>query len=102
MKPFVVSPNAADDLNDIWRYLAEEANPEVADRTLQRLVRSFAELAETPGMGHRRTDLIRLPLHFLFLEPYLIVYERDRSPLPIHAVLHGARDLRKILRDRPL
>jgi plasmid stabilization system protein ParE len=33
VKPFVVSPNAADDLNDTWRYLAEEASPDVADRT---------------------------------------------------------------------
>jgi plasmid stabilization system protein ParE len=102
VKPFVVSPNAADDLEDIWLYLAEQTSVEIADRTLERIVRSFAELAETPGKVHRRADLTKLPLHFLFLEPYLIVYERDRSPLPIHAVLHGARDLRKILRDRPL
>jgi plasmid stabilization system protein ParE len=42
VKPFVVSPNAADDLNSIWLYLATEASEEVAHQTLQRLVRSFA------------------------------------------------------------
>jgi plasmid stabilization system protein ParE len=36
VKPFVVSPNAADDLEDIWLYLAEEASEELADRTLER------------------------------------------------------------------
>jgi plasmid stabilization system protein ParE len=102
VKPFVVSPNAADDLEDIWLYLAEQASAAIADRTLESIVRCFAELAEMPGKGHRRPDLTKLPLHFLFLEPYLIVYERDCSPLPIHVVLHGARDLRKILLDRPL
>jgi hypothetical protein len=32
----------------------------------------------------------------------MVIYQRDRSPLAIHAVLDGARDLRKILRGRPL
>jgi len=101
VKPFVVSPHAADDLNGIWLYLAEEASEEIADRSLLKLAESFAELAENPGMGHRRSDLTRLPLHFLFVEPYMVI-QRDRSPLAIHAVLHGARDLRKLLRSRPL
>lgn len=102
MKPFVVSPHAADDLNGIWLYLAEEAGEEIADRSLLRLAESFVRLAEDPGTGHRRSDLTRLPLHFLFVEPYMVIYQRDCAPLAIHAVLHGARDLRKLLRSRPL
>ena len=102
MKPYLVSPLAADDLNGIWHYLAEEASEEFADRTLEKLVHTFSELAETPGIGHRRPDLTRLPLHFYFAAPYMVIYQRDRSPLAIHAVLHGARHLRKILRKRPL
>jgi plasmid stabilization system protein ParE len=65
-------------------------------------VEVFSDLAETPGIGHRRLDLTRLPLHFHFVAPYMVIYQRDRSPLAIHAVLHGARHLRKILRKRPL
>src|ERR1017187_4983661 len=44
VKPFIVSPLAADDLNLIWLYLAEEASEEFADRTLEKLIHSFAEL----------------------------------------------------------
>jgi plasmid stabilization system protein ParE len=102
VKPFIVSPRAADDLNSIWLYLAKEASEEFADRTLLKLTGRFADLAETPVLGHRRTDLTRLPVHFLFVRPYMIVYQQDRSPLAIHAVLHGARHLRRILRKRPL
>jgi len=102
VNPFVVSPNAADDLEDIWLYLAEKASEEVAERTIEKIVQGFAKLADDPGIGHRRKDLTRLPLHFFFVEPYLVVYQRDHSPLAIHAVLHGARDVRKILRKRPL
>jgi len=102
VKPFAVSPNAADDLEDIWVYLAEKASERIAERTIEKIVQGFAKLAEDPGIGHLRKDLTPLPLHFFFVEPYLVVYQRDRSPLPIHAVLHGARDVRKILRNRPL
>ena len=101
MNSFIVSPHAADDLNDIWLYLAEEATEDIADRSLRRLVRAFANLADTPGLGHSRADLTPLPVHFFFVEPYMVVYQRDRSPLPIVAVLHGMRDLTRILRDRP-
>jgi toxin ParE1/3/4 len=102
VKPFVVSPHAADDLNDIWAYLAEEASEDVADRALRKLVRTFADLAETPGLGHWRRDLTKLPFHFLFAEPYMVIYQRDATPVAIHAVLHDARNVRKILRGRPL
>ncbi len=102
MKPFVVSPNAADDLEDMWLYLAEKAGEEIAERTIEKIVQGFAKLAGDPGIGHLRKDLTPLPLHFFFVEPYMVVYQSDRSPLSIHAVLHGARDVRKILRKRPL
>lgn len=102
MKPFIVSPHAADDLNEIWSYLVSEAGDELADRTLAQLASAFAALADYPGIGHRRTDLTSLPVHFHYIRPYMVIYQRDRSPLAIHAVLHGARNLRRILRNRPL
>jgi plasmid stabilization system protein ParE len=46
---------------------------EYAGRTLEELVRTFSELAETPGIGHRRPDLTRLPLHFHFAAPYMVI-----------------------------
>ena len=70
MKPFVVSPQAADDLGEIWEYLAREATEEIAGRILRKLVGSFAS---TPGLGHRRSDLTKLPVHFFLVDPYLIV-----------------------------
>jgi antitoxin ParD1/3/4/toxin ParE1/3/4 len=79
VKPFIVSPHAADDLNGIWLYLAEEASEEIADRALLKLTSSFADLAQSPGIGHRRRDLTKLPVHFLFVEPYMVVYQRDRT-----------------------
>jgi plasmid stabilization system protein ParE len=34
VKQFVVSPNAADDLDNIWLYLEEKTSEAVAERTL--------------------------------------------------------------------
>ena len=102
MRPFVVSPSAAEDLHTIWTYLALEASPSLADATLVGLARHFAGLAEHPGKGHVRQDLTLLPLHFFAARPYLIVYQRDASPLAIHAVLHSSRNIGKLLQKRPL
>lgn len=102
MRLFVVSPFAAEDLNQIWSYLANEADQSRADATLQRLAEQFAALAEQPGMGHLRQDLTSLPLHFFTSRPYLIIYSRDTSPLAIHAVVHASRNVRSLLRKRSL
>jgi plasmid stabilization system protein ParE len=50
MKRFVVSPGAAQDLNDIWEYIAED-NLDAADRFLGKLHDQILALAETPGTG---------------------------------------------------
>ncbi len=69
---------------------------------LHRFVIAFGGLAEFPGKGHLREDLTSLPLHFFLLDTYLIVYNRAASPLAIHAVLHTSRDVRSLLRKRPV
>jgi toxin ParE1/3/4 len=102
MRNFIVSPNAAEDLNEIWEYVAHEWGEPRADQTLHELVTAFGDLAKSPGVGHLRQDLTSLRLHFFTLDSYLIVYTRDTSPLPIHAVMHSSRNIRKLLRKRPL
>jgi plasmid stabilization system protein ParE len=49
MKRLVVSPDAAQDLHDIWEYIAED-NLDAADRFLGKLHDRILALAETPGM----------------------------------------------------
>ena len=102
MRHFVVSPFAAEDLNDIWEYVTQEWDEAHADATLRQFMTAFGDLAELPGKGHLRQDLTRLSLHFFSIDPYLIIYRRDSSPLAIHAVLHSSRNIRKLLRQRHL
>jgi plasmid stabilization system protein ParE len=57
VKPYVLAPEAEDDLNEIWRYLFEEVGLDVADRIQSELVEAFELLSDFPGSGHRRVDL---------------------------------------------
>ncbi len=102
MRHFVVSPLAAEDLNDIWEYVAQEWDEAHADATLRQCITAFGDLAELPGKGHLRQDLTRHSLHFFPIDPYVIIYRRDSSPLAIHAVLHASRNIKKLLRKRSL
>ena len=53
--------------------------------------------------GHFRSDLTSRSLRFWTLTHYpnyTIVYRPDTSPLQVVAVLHGKRNLRRILKGR--
>jgi plasmid stabilization system protein ParE len=88
------------DLDEILSYLLDEAGTNVALRLRTELFAKFERLAQHPGLGHTRSDLTSLPLCFFAVDPYLIIYNRDTSPIIIHAVLHGARDVRRTLGSR--
>ena len=62
------------------------------------LEEAFALLAERPSIGHSRQDLTDRPLKFWSVFSYLVVYDPESRPLTIIAVLHGARDVEKLLK----
>src|SRR5438034_10091941 len=92
MKPYIVMPEARQDLYDIRDFIAEDS-VEAADRVREEFEREFAKLAEMPGMGHLREDLAGPHVRFCSLYSYLIAYRADRRPIEIWAVVHGARNL---------
>jgi plasmid stabilization system protein ParE len=54
-------------------------------------------------MGTKRQDITSLPVRFWTLRKfsnYVIVYRPDTAPLQVVAVLHGKRDLKKVLEGR--
>ena len=99
MKPYLVAPEAEGDLRQIWRYLLGEAGLAIANRIQGELVDAFEGLADVPGKGHKRPDLTSRDVLFFSVYQYMIVYRRAEL-LEIVAVLHGKRDVKRLLKTR--
>jgi plasmid stabilization system protein ParE len=99
MSRYIVSPDAVEDLFDIWRYIAEDSI-EAANRVESELFGTFEALAKTPGQGHKRTDLTSDAVLFFPIYSYLVVYRPETRPLEIVAVIHGARNVQRVLKER--
>jgi toxin ParE1/3/4 len=97
---FVLAPQAADDLADIWRYITDRSSVAIADHVESVIRDKFAFLTESPGAGHHRRNLISEKVKFFPVYSYLIVYRPATDPLQIVAVLHGRRDVEQVLRGR--
>jgi toxin ParE1/3/4 len=94
--PFVLTPLARQDLEEIWDYLAGD-NPKAAERVLTRMEAAIRKLARSPGMGHLREDLADRRHRFFLVYSYLLVYRAGAGPLEIIRVLHASRDIREVL-----
>jgi len=99
VKLYLVAPEAEDDLRQIWRYLLGEAGLAVANRIQGELVDAFEGLADVPGKGHKRPDLTSRDVLFFSVYQYMIVY-RQAAAVEIVAVLHGKRDVKRLLKTR--
>ncbi len=78
----------------------EQFGEEQAIKIEAVLFATFQRLADFPGMGRIRPDLTRKPFLFLLSKPFLIAYEPTHDPVLTHGVLHGSRDIRRVLRQR--
>ena len=96
MTDFVLSPEARQDLFNIWEYIAQD-NIDAADRVAGEIRNAMATLAQNPGVGHYRKDLADEPLRFWRVYTYLIIYRSESKPIEIVRVLSAYRDIRKLL-----
>ncbi|HTW68084.1 MAG TPA: type II toxin-antitoxin system RelE/ParE family toxin [Bryobacteraceae bacterium] len=103
MSAYVLTPLAKADIFDIWAYIAENSET-AADRVEQAIYEACALLAEGPQRGHTRPDLTPHSLRFWTLTRYpnyTVVYRPATAPVQIVAVLHGKRNIRRVLQQRP-
>ena len=103
MNEYVLTPLAKADIFDIWAHIAE--NSEInADRVEQAIYDACAFLAEGPLLGHTRPGLTPRSLRFWTVRRYpnyTVVYRPETAPLQVVAVLHGKRNIGRILKRRP-
>ncbi len=97
---YVLAPEAAHDLVQIWRYIKKNSSLAMADRVESVIRDKIVYLGGRPGAGHWRKDLTDEPVKFFSVYSYLIIYRPETSPLQVVAILHGGRDVEGLLKDR--
>jgi plasmid stabilization system protein ParE len=99
---FALHPDAAQDILEIWEYIAQES-PLSAKRVREDILDAIRKLVAFPQQGHTRPDLTLRPLRFQIVRDFLIAYAPDEKPILVVAVVHGRRSPRvmaAILRGR--
>jgi toxin ParE1/3/4 len=95
-----LSPEADEDLVEIWGYLAREASERVADRQLHDIDTAFERLKAWPYSGRKRDELPAgmrsAPIH-----PYVVFHRIRGDAVEIVRVLHGRRDIASIFANSP-
>jgi toxin ParE1/3/4 len=101
-RQIIIDPAADRDIDEQLAYLADRS-VDVAVRYLEATEQTFEFLALTPGIGaefphdHPRLAGVRKwPINGF--ENYLAFYITDEESIRIIRILHGARDVERILR----
>ena len=97
MADYILSPEACEDLQNIWSFIAAD-NPKAADHVENELFNAFEELARWPGKGHTRRDLTDRDVLFWPVRSYLVVYRLRKPKLQI--VSHPPRGTGYSLNNR--
>ena len=85
------------DLDDIWEYILVESGSEaIADRQIDTITERFEFLANWPRLGRARDDL-RRGLRSYPVGDYIIFYRLQRRDVMIQRVLHGRRDIERLI-----
>jgi toxin ParE1/3/4 len=92
------------DLTAIWEYIAFD-NRDAANRFLESARDTFHELARMPKMGsarkfsHERLRNLR-SFRVKDFANYLIFYQPHPDGIGVFRVLHGARDLEQLFKEK--
>ena len=97
---YVLAPQAAQDLVEIWQYIKDQSSVAMADRVDSVIRDRIIFLSQRSAAGHRRKDLTNENVKFFSVYPYLIAYRPDTKPLQVVSILHGRRDVEQILKNR--
>ena len=92
-----LTPEAQSNVDDICAFVAEDS-VDAAIRVLDALEHAFELLGANPEIGHKREDLTSRPVKFWAVYSYLVVYDPVSEPVTIIGVLHGARDVERLLK----
>ena len=100
MIPYVILPGCLRDIDELLAFAERQSGKSASEDLEKRLFAAIEQLATFPGIGHRRSDLTSRPYFFYTADPYLIIHARGQDPMPILAVFHSSRDIKRLLRSK--
>ena len=91
---------AEQDLTDLLSYLAAE-NSQSAAEVLDRIEARLEALQNHPFVGRvpHNAKLTALGYRVLVIDNYLVFYKVKGNAVLVHRILHGARDLLRLLSE---
>lgn len=96
-----LTPKAVDDLEEVWRYSAENWGVDKADLYADGLAHLFDTLVENPVLAPERTEFTP-PVHIHTHQSHLVIYIIEDDQILIVRILGGQQDWRDILRKTEL
>jgi toxin ParE1/3/4 len=85
-----IRPDAEDDLESIWSFIAAD-NQRAADATIDRLVGTFDMLLTMPEAGRTRPEFGENVRSFA-VDNFVVYYVKTAEGIDILRVIHGRRD----------
>ena len=95
---YQLSETAESELGEILLYLARREGVERALHVHGHFVRAFELLAEQPGSGTKRPRLTGERVRWWPVFKWIVVYDPESAPITVLRVVHGARELDRVLR----
>jgi antitoxin ParD1/3/4/toxin ParE1/3/4 len=99
MSGYQFTPQAIDDLFEIWSYIAADS-PDAANRVEEAIYSACDFLAGAPLAGRVREDLTAQPVRFWLVQPFRncwVVYDPESQPMQIVRIIHSARNVVALL-----
>ncbi len=99
MNSYHLTEFAALSLEEIIRYIAINS-PVHANKVRHEILKCCQLVADRPNLGKCRTDLAPIPIRMKSVTRYpnyLVFYVPETQPLQILDILHGKRNLPRIL-----
>lgn len=105
--PFAVllTDDAAQDLHDLYDYIARHDAPGKADHVLKQIEKAFTSLAESPQRGAYPRELLALGIREyreIFFKPYRVIYRVIDTNVYVLLIADGRREMQTLLQRRLL
>jgi toxin ParE1/3/4 len=97
----VWTPAAIEDLKGIRDYIARDSEQNAA-AAIGRIVDAVDLAADFPMMGTVVSEFSEVTIRELIVYSYRVIYRVRPGQITVHGIIHGARRLKRALKNRRL